>query len=785
VLPVWVDQRGFYITITCAWRLAPNGACVFLGDTHDPLAQRFALIAVLLFACGSPAYAQGPSATIVGTVVDARTLQPLAGVLVELVTPHMVTTTSEDGTFRLEGIPPGKGELLISFVGYAFTKRDVEIVAGDNSITIPLAEGTTAYDESVIVRGDVFGARESGVAAQQSLGSAELRQLGGMTLDDPLRAVQALAGVTASDDLYSELIVRGQGFEQLNYRLDGVPAGFLMHTIKLIEDGGSVSAINSDVLDHVSLLRGAYPQTYGGRLGAELDFAAREGSRQRVRYNVTASGTSASLTSEGPLGGGRGSWLVSGRRSYLDLFLKQVLHSSSVAFAFSDLFSKAVYDFSDHHQLKATVVVGRSRLDRAARELGDPDGLGVAMHAGWMGAATWRHIVSPRLTLTHQVFATGESYHNDTGQQTPAADGLARTTGYRLDSAMAPSAGVLVEAGVSIERNRADQAHVFVVPGWRILGGENFNRSTHTAGAYGQLHWTKGAFTVTPGARVDRFALTGDLVSSPWLQLEWQGAAGLRLVGGAALAYQFPSIAQVVGRRGNPNLRPERNLLADAGVEGRLGSATRWQVSAYNRQERDLIDLPGQYFRIVNGVVRPPSSTAPYLNALDGHSRGIEFMLQRKSPDALSGWLAYSLGRTRYTNRATGERFDGDFDQRHTVTAFARYVVSERTSVNARWRFGSNRPVRGYFEERAGGFFVGFARNGLRVPIYSRLDARFDRTYQWGRRRLTLFGEVINVLNRENVRPVLPGINTSTGQAFGPLDPMFPIVPSVGVTLEF
>jgi hypothetical protein len=107
-------------------------------------------------------------------------------------------------------------------------------------------------------------------------------------------------------------------------------------------------------------------------------------------------------------------------------------------------------------------------------------------------------------------------------------------------------------------------------------------------------------------------------------------------------------------------------------------------------------------------------------------------------------------------------------------------------SVNARWRFGSNRPIAGYLDERPGDlFFVSAVRNGARVPVYSRLDARFDRTYQWSRRRLTLFAEVINVLNRENVRPVVPGINTRTGQAFGPLDPMFPIVPSVGVTLEF
>ena len=751
------------------------------------LADRSTFIVVLLIACASHAYAQPPSSALAGVVVDARTMQPLAGVLVELATPHRVTTTDPDGRFRLEGIPPGRYELLVSFVGYAFTKRDVEVAAGENGITIPLAEGTTAYDESVIVRGDVFGARESGVAAQQSLGSAELRQLGGMTLDDPLRAVQSLAGVTAADDLYSELIVRGHGFEHLNYRLDGVPAGFLMHTIKLIEDGGSVSEINSDVLDHVSLLRGAYPQKYGGRLGAELDFASREGARQRTRYNVTASGTSASLTGEGPLGRARhGSWLVSGRHSYLDLFLKQVLRSSSVAFGFSDLFSKVVYDVSDRHRLQGTFVTGRSRLDREAEELGDPEGLGVARHSGWLADATWRHTISPRTTLTHQAFAAGESYRNDTGQRVTAGRGLSREFGYRADLGFSATPGRFVETGLSIEWNRQAQHHAFRVPGWPILGGEEFDRADATTGAYAQVHWMYGHLTLTPGVRVDRFALTGDWTSSPWLQAEWQAPAGLTLVAGAGLAHQFPEIAQLVGHRGDANLRPGRSVLVDAGVEGRLGAATRWQVSAYNREEHDLIDLPGQYFQVVNGVLRAPSSTSLYANRLNGYSRGVELMVQHKSPDALSGWVAYSLGHTRYADSVTGERFDGDFDQRHTMTAFGRYVVSDRMSVNARWRFGSNRPIAGYLDQRPGDlFFVSATRNGERVPVYSRLDMRFDRTYQWSRRRLTLFAEVINVLNRENVRPVVPGINTRTGQAFGPLDPMFPVVPSVGVTLEF
>lgn len=750
------------------------------------MAERLVAI-LLLIACASDASAQSPAAAITGMVVDARTSQALPGVLVELATPLQSTTTDTEGRFRFDGLAPGTYELHISLVGYAFTKRDIEVRAGGNSVVIPLSEGQNAYDESVIVRGDVFGARESGVAGQQSLGSAELRQLGGMTLDDPLRAVQALAGVSSTDDLYSELIVRGHGFQHLDYRLDGIPAGFLMHQIRLIEDGGSVSMINSDVVDHVSLLRGAYPERFGPRLGAELDFDSREGSRQRARYNLTASGTSASATAEGPLGtGARGSWLVSGRRSYLDLLLKRVLKDASIAFGFTDLFSKVVYDVSDTHQVQATIVAGRSLLDRAAEQVGDPFGLGKATHAGWLATAAWRHTISPRMTLTHRTFVLGESYRNDNGQSVTVAHGRARDLGYRMDVGFTPGTGRLVEAGVSIERQGQGQHHDFRVPGWRITGGEDFDTSTIAAGAYGQMHWTHGNVTIAPGARADRLGLTGDLVASPWLQVEWQRPAGLTFVAGAGLHHQFPEIAQIAGRRGDSGLGPERAVHTDAGVEGRLGTALRWQVTGYNRVERDLIDLPGQYFQLVNGVVQSPSATSRFENRLKGSSRGIELMLQRKSPDALSGWVAYSFAHTDYTDRITGETFDGDFDQRHTLTVFGRYLVSDRMSVNARWRYGSNRPIVGYFEQRpADEFFVGAARNAVRVPGYSRLDARFDRTYQWGARRLTLFAEVINVLNRENLRQVPPGIDRRTRQVFDPLKSMLPLVPSVGLTVEF
>jgi len=745
------------------------------------------LVVLLLTGWPSHVLAQATTGALSGVVHDARTRQPLPGVLVEVGMPRQAATTDAEGRFRFDAVPIGKVELLVSLVGYGFAKRDVEVRPGETDVTIPLSEGTAAYAESVVVQGDVFGARETGVAAQQSLGSAELRQLAGMTLDDPLRAVQALAGVNSSDDFYSDLSVRGNGFRHLNYTLDGVPAGFLMHTIEFVEDGGSVSMINTDVLDHVTLLRGAYPQRFGQRLGAELAFGAVEGSRQRNRYNATASGTSASLTVDGPLGhSGRGSWLVSGRRSYLDILLKQVLNNSSnIAFGFMDVFSKVVYDVSDRHQVQASMLMGRSRLN-SEPDTDNLQALGTATHAGWMGTAAWRHTVSPSLALTHRLFFLGDSYDNHNGRNVDVAQGHARDHGYRVDAVYSPGAGRLVEAGFSAQRLSERQLNAFQVPGWRILGGEDFNAQANNVGGYGEMRWTLGRITLTPGTRVDRSGLIDHWVASPWLQADWQVPADLTLVFGAGLHHQFPEFAQVVGTRGRTGLSPERAVHVDVGLEGQLGTAARWQVSAYNREERDVLDLPDSYFWRVGDLVQPPSATSLWESRLDGWSRGIELMVQRKSPDKLSGWFAYSFGHTRYTDRVTGERFDGDFDQRHTVSLFGRYRISDRMSANARFRYGSNRPLLGYFDRRtAGQFFVGTERNTTRVPAYARLDVRADRTYRWGRRRLTLFGEVTNVLGRENQRQVPPFVSTRTGQVFRPFDTMFPRIPSVGVTVEF
>jgi hypothetical protein len=179
-----------------------------------------------------------------------------------------------------------------------------------------------------------------------------------------------------------------------------------------------------------------------------------------------------------------------------------------------------------------------------------------------------------------------------------------------------------------------------------------------------------------------------------------------------------------------------------------------------------------------------PSARQWYSNALEGYSRGFETKVNAGNPNGLSGWFSYALSYTKFRDTMRDEEFWGDYDQRHTVNAFGQYRWSPSTSVSARFRYGSNYPLVGYYDGRGGEMYIGSSRNTLRVPVYSRLDIRANRSFEMAHGRLTLFAEVINVLNHENVRQDWEGFREDLRYNY-PFEELFKLMPTVGVLFEF
>ena len=158
----------------------------------------------------------------------------------------------------------------------------------------------------------------------------------------------------------------------------------------------------------------------------------------------------------------------------------------------------------------------------------------------------------------------------------------------------------------------------------------------------------------------------------------------------------------------------------------------------------------------------------------------------RRSPTGLSGWIGYTWAHTRYHDDVTGEAFDGDFDQRHTLNVFVQQRLSYRMTVSGKLRVGSNFPIVGYFAGTTvpDALKLSTLRNQVRLPVYARLDVRANRTFTFQRSRLTLFVEVMNLLGRENLRQTDGSIRPNL-DAIGYVDRLLPRVPSAGVLFEF
>jgi hypothetical protein len=163
----------------------------------------------------------------------------------------------------------------------------------------------------------------------------------------------------------------------------------------------------------------------------------------------------------------------------------------------------------------------------------------------------------------------------------------------------------------------------------------------------------------------------------------------------------------------------------------------------------------------------------------------MEVLIDRRSARGLSGWIAYSLARTRQFDVLAGPSYWADSDQRHTLNLSGVYHLSSIARVGATFRAGSNVPIPGYFIRRQGRLFAGNARNEVRLPPYARLDVRADRQLRGFGRNITLFVEVLNLLNRANAGVAAGTIDAETGEAKGFSDTLLRRRASAGFMIQF
>ena len=283
------------------------------------------LAAVALVLAAPPASAQDTAAvgSVAGTVVAADGAPVVAAVacIAELA---RCEATDTRGEFTIAGARAGRYALEVTAPALpAPLTATVDVRAGlTTRVTIELPEAA-ALAESVTVSAPRFAVAEELKNSVYLASSEDVWKSAG-SQQDVVRYVQTLPGVAVgTDDFRNDLIVRGGSPLENLYIVDNVEVPNINTFATFASAGGTVSMLDALAIDGVTFMTGGFPASFGNRTSSVLQVTLREGRRDRVAGRVAVGFAGSGGLAEGPIGrAGRGSWLVSARRSFLDVFTR-------------------------------------------------------------------------------------------------------------------------------------------------------------------------------------------------------------------------------------------------------------------------------------------------------------------------------------------------------------------------------------------------------------------------------------------------------------------------------
>lgn len=265
------------------------------------------------------------SGVISGQVIDADSRQPLPFATVVLGSDASVgTTTDIDGYFIIAGVPAGRQQLIISYVGYESTTLDNLFVQGGKELVlqITLQEAFTTMDEVVVQAEDKRGQvlNEMAKVSARSFSVEEAERYAG-SRNDVARMATNFAGVTQANDAVNDIVIRGNSARGLLWRLEGVDIPNPNHFGQFGATGGPVSMLNNNVLANSAFYTGAFPAMYGNALAGVFDLSMRKGNPNKHEFMAQVGFNGFEAGAEGPLHkGSRSSYLVNYRYSTLGVF---------------------------------------------------------------------------------------------------------------------------------------------------------------------------------------------------------------------------------------------------------------------------------------------------------------------------------------------------------------------------------------------------------------------------------------------------------------------------------
>jgi hypothetical protein len=717
----------------------------------------FSLIILYCVLSSTLLSAQGKF-TISGTIRDAKTGETMIGATVYVKEAQTGATSNEYGFYSIS-LPAGEYSLIYSYISYLNLDKKVNL-SQSTLLDVELSEEALGLQE-VVISGEKE--EENPIRnIQMSVNRLDIKTIQKIPAFlgevDIVRSIQLLPGVSTVGDGATGFNVRGGGVDQNLVLLDEAPVYNSSHLF------GFFSVFNPDAVKDVKLLKGGIPAQYGGRLSSLLDVRMKEGNSKQFAASGGIGAIFSRLTLEAPLIKDRASFIVAGRRSYIDVLAKPFLaeSASDSKFNFYDLTLKANYKINENNKIFLSGYFGR-----------DVFGAANAFDFVWGNSTAslrWNHLFSQKLFSNFTLFYSDYDYRLGFGSGQDTFDWRSKILNYSFKPEFTwfaspkntvtfggqmiyynfkPGSAVGTSTGekrdISLENRLAMENAVYV--------GNEQTLSSQLSLQYG-LRWSffnylgEGtAYEYAENTPVgERRPVVNETVFGDWSTIksynyaEPRFAVKYQINGQNAFKASYNRMVQYIHLVSNTAAATPldvwtpstNNLLPQLADQVALGYARTWSDKADNDWEFSFETYYKDYQNVLEYIDGADLLLNEFLEGdlLRGVGRayGAEFFL-KKGTGRFNGWLSYTLARSerKVEGLNNNEWFANRFDQTHRLNVVAFYELNERWSFSADFILASGTPfttptgkysVQGYTIPHN----VSNERNNARNLLYHRLD---------------------------------------------------------------
>jgi hypothetical protein len=694
--------------------------------------------------------------TLSGYVTDSKNGEALIGVKVYIPSTNQGAITNNYGFYSLT-VNSGKYSVEFRSAMYPSESKEIDL---SNDVRLDLELGSNVKDLKEIVinakKGENVNSTQMG---QIELDIDKIKTLPAFMGEvDVIKTIQLLPGVSSVSEGGQGFYVRGGGPDQNLVMLD---EGVVYNAAHLF---GFFSVFNADAVKSVNLIKGGMPANYGGRMSSVLEVNMNEGNNKKFKVKGGLGAISSRITVEGPLKKDKGSFIISGRRTYIDLIMKAAIPDTSPfagsSYYFYDFNAKFNYKLTNKDRIFLSGYYGKDVFNFSDREGGFnakmPWGNGIA-------ALRWNHLFSNKLfmnltsTFSDYQFSFGSKQDEfrfelfsgvrDVGTKVDfsyfpnskhsikwGADYIYHT--FTPTSVSAQNDSVVFNTGVA-QKLYSHETAFYALDDFELNDVIKINAGLrysmyHHVGPF--TRYVKGDGISTPDSAIQYSK--GDVIKfynglEPRISARFLLPDKSSIKAGYSYNYQYVHLTSLSA----VSLPTDIWYPSTEKAKPEIG----WQASIgyFRNFMNDMFETSVEvYFKEMNNMIEYKEGAVPGDEVNDntdnllvygkGWAYGIEFFI-KKSVGKFTGWIGYTWAKTdrKFPDLNEGKIYPAKYDRRHDLSIVGTYKLNDRWTFATSFIYATGNtltlPSSWYVQEQNLLFNYG-ARNSTRMAPYHRLD---------------------------------------------------------------